>query len=387
MKLSVIGLLSLIVFGSFAERADAAAPKCAAGASCVETRSFVATVTALRSSKQGSKRVLTATVHFVNKTAKPLTIGYVSESGVALDELGNRYEVGGSGAVRAIGEVSGTSFDPKFTLPPGEGSDARFELTWEPGKAKTGESYELDLAIREITPASGDQFKLGAEHALHFASLGEKAAAKPAAATAAPVDPCGGSPRCYNAGAFIAEVMQVQATAMVKGVRHHSVAFNIRFRNISDRPVILAYRSASSAGLDNFGNGFTWGRPGTHDTSVKGIGIVTGRSADTQFQLAPGQARNATFNLTRFNAAPPIGERWNYDVVIEEIEIQPGQMVKSVRQNSLNFSNLAPGAFSASAGSAAGASSTVPNDAGLPTDPGQVASKMIDLIREKTRKK
>jgi hypothetical protein len=382
--------LLALALAALSPDARAATPKCTAGASCVETRSFTATVTGFRSSKQGAKRVLTATVHFVNKTAKPLTIGYVSESGVALDELGNRYEVPGAGAVRAIGEVSGATFDPKFTLPPGEGGDARFELSWEPGKAKAGSSYELDLAIREITPTTGDQFKLGAEHALHFATLGQQAgAAAPAVAAvpAPPADPCGGSPRCYNAGTFIAEVVQVQATAMTAGARHHSVAFNIRFKNISDKPVILAYRSASSAGLDNFGNGFTWGRPGTHDTSVKGIGMVTGRSADTQFQLSPGQARSATFNLIRFNAKPPIGESWNYDVIVEEIEIQPGQVVKSVRQNSLNFTRLAPGTFAASAGASGGNLAGALNDAGVPTDAEGVAGKMIDLFREKTKKK
>ena len=382
MNTRSILLLSFLsaLAGSQAQAANSA---CAPDADCVETRSFTATVTSFRNSKQGSKRVLTATVRFVNKTAKPLTIGYVTESGVALDDLGNRYEIP-AGAVRAIGEISSAGFDPKFTLPPGEGSDARFELSWEPGKAKTGTRYELDLAIREMTPTTGDQFKLGAEHALHFASLGQRAPAAAATASvtpAVPADPCGGSSRCFNGGTFIAEVMQVQAAAMTAGARHHSVAFNIRFRNISDHPVILAYRSASSAGLDNFGNGFTWGRPGTHDTSVKGIGMVTGRSADTQFQLAPGQARNATFNLIRFNATPPIGERWNYDVVIEEIEIQPGQVVKSVRQNSLNFANLAPGTFpSADAGAS-------PGGAGATTDANAVASKMIDLIREKSRKK
>ena len=79
---------------------------------------------------------------------------------------------------------------------------------------------------------------------------------------------------------------------------------------------------------DNFGNGFTWGRPGTHDTSVKGIGILTGRSVDTQFALAPGQSRSATFNIVRFNAKPPIGNAWSYDVVIDEVEVLPGQVVR-----------------------------------------------------------
>jgi hypothetical protein len=174
-------------------------------------------------------------------------------------------------------------------------------------KEPVGASFELDLAVREITPTTADQFKLGQEHSVHFASLGQsvaKPAATTAAAPAAPAaakDNCGGSNRCFDAGTFVADVMQVSATAMTPGARHHSVASHVRFRNVSDKPIILAYRSASSAALDNFGNGFTWGRPGTHDTSVKGIGMITGRSVDTQFSLSPGQSRNATFSIIRFN--------------------------------------------------------------------------------------
>ncbi|HEX6636619.1 MAG TPA: hypothetical protein VF033_03085 [Steroidobacteraceae bacterium] len=382
-------LLALAGVLVFVGQADAAPPACAAGTACVETRSFVATVTGFRTSKQGDQRLLTVTVQFQNRGAKPLTLGYVSESGVALDDRGNRYLVSGPNSVRAIGEVSPSgALDPKFTLQPGEGGDARFELNWKPGKEKAGASFELDLAIREITAGAAEQYKLGAEHALHFASLGAIAAPAATAASASTpaaaitpavsTDPCAGSPRCFNAGGFVAEVMQVQSSAMGAGVRHQSVSINIRFRNISDKPVILAYRASSSAALDNFGNGFTWGRPGTHDTSVKGIGMVTGRSADTQFQLAPGQSRNATFGIIRFNAAPPIGDRWNYDVVIEEVEIQPGQVVKSVRQNSLTFANLSAGNFPSLAAGGTGASSTSADT---------VASKLIDLIDRKSRKK
>jgi hypothetical protein len=190
-----------------------------------------------------------------------------------------------------------------------------------------------------------------------------------AAAPAPAKDPCEGVPRCYNAGTFIAEVMQVSATAMTGGARHQGVALNIRFRNVSDKPIILAYRAGSSAGLDNFGNGFTWGRPGTHDTSVKGIGMLEGRSVDTQFALAPGQSRGATFNIIRFNARPPIGNAWNYDVVIDEVEVLPGQVVRSVRQNSLSFASLTAGTFPGG-----GAASSA-----------DVAAKVIDLFKGKKK--
>lgn len=204
---------------------------------------------------------------------------------------------------------------------------------------------------------------------------------------ATPPDPCGGAPRCYNAGTFVAEVAQVSASAMTAGARHQSAVINIRFRNVSDKPVILAYRSASSAAVDNFGNGFTWGRPGTHDTSVKGIGMVAGRSVDTQFALAPGQSRSATFNIIRFNAVPPIGNAWNYDVVIDEVEVLPGQVVRTARENSLSFANLTAGTFGGSSAAAAAVDSVIGAGASAqPTDATEVASKLIDLFNRAKKK-
>lgn len=211
---------------------------------------------------------------------------------------------------------------------------------------------------------------------LPTARAAEPVAAAPPSAAGAATDPCHGSTRCYNAGTFVAEVVQLSAVAMAPGVRHHSASLNIRFRNVSDKPVILAYRSGSSAALDNFGNGFTWGRPGTHDTSVKGIGMVAGKSVDTQFSLAPGQSRNATFGIIRFNAKPPIGDAWNYDVVIEEIEILPGQVVRSARQNSVSFTNLRAGTFPAAAS----------GDVAASGDAVDVANKVLDLFDRMKKK-
>ena len=47
--------------------AGAATPKSAPKSSCIETRSFVATVTNLRTSRQGTNRLVTATVRFENE--------------------------------------------------------------------------------------------------------------------------------------------------------------------------------------------------------------------------------------------------------------------------------------------------------------------------------
>jgi hypothetical protein len=376
-----------VLAAALATSAQASNPGCAANTQCVATRSFVATVTNFRTSTQGRQRVLSATVRFENKSAQPLTIGYVRDSGVALDELGNRYLVPAANGVRAIGEIAGTSIDAKFTLQPGEASDARFELMWEPNKAAAGKAFELDLAVREIANGAGDQLKLGQEHSLHFVGLGSAVAAPAATAQeskpaipAATADPCGGSNRCFNAGAFIAEVMQVQ-TARV-GNRHETLAINIRFRNIGDKPVILAYQSGSSSAIDNFNNKYYWGRSGTHDTSVKGIGYVTGRSADPQFSLQPGQTRNATFNLIRYEARPPIGEAFNYDVVIDELELLPGQQIRTARQNSVSFANLTAGSFRGT--TATTAADQPPTGVADATD---TANKVIDLFNKLKEKK
>jgi hypothetical protein len=207
-----------------------------------------------------------------------------------------------------------------------------------------------------------------------------KPAATPAAAATIPAaiaDPCGGSNRCYNAGSFLAEIVQLQ-TARVGG-RHETLALNVRFRNVSDKPIILAYGSGTSSGIDNFGNRYYWGRPGTHDTSVKGIGYVAGRSADPQFVLQPGQTRNATFGLIRYEARPPIGEAYNYDVVIDELELLPGQQIRTARENSVSFANLTAGSFRGTTATSAADSAAAPEGVAEATD---TATKVIDLFNK-----
>lgn len=386
----------LLLLAGVASVPAPAADACRGEPNCMATRSFVAKVTSVRTSTQGNQHLVSATVQFENTSGKPLALGYVRDSGVAIDGGGNRYAIVAPGGVRAIGEVSGSTFDAKFTLQAGEAADARFEFASAAGAAKPGAqpAFDIELAVREIVPASGAPQRLGAEYALQFApSSGSASAASApttappapvaAAVPAAPVDPCGGSPRCFSAGTFVAEIMQVTASAMPAGARNQSLAFNVRFRNVSSQPVILAYRSTTSSATDNFGNPFYWGRAGTHDTSVKGIGIITGRGVDTQFSLAPGQSRNATFGLTRYNAAPPIGNAWTWDVVIDEVEILPGQVVRSARQNSLNFTNLSAGSFAGvTPAGVAGTSAADAAGATAPTDVTDVASKVIDLFNK-----
>jgi len=138
---------------------------------CYEAGDFAAMVTGFRTSISGGYRVIDATVRFQNKTPKPLILGYALASGIAVDEKGNRYAVGGPNGYRGIGYVNGQSFDPKFVVQPGSFGDARFELVWAPGNAIVGSTFELDLTVNEINTVEGNQHTLGGEFPMEFRGL------------------------------------------------------------------------------------------------------------------------------------------------------------------------------------------------------------------------
>jgi len=339
-------------------------PGCAArGVPCAEVGTFVATVGDFRTSTAGRYRVVTLTVRFQNKTNRQLRLGYVQGSGVVLDDQGNRYVVGSAANVRAIGEITANSFDPKFVLEPGETSDARFELAWQPERANqiVGTTFEGDLTVREIDPVAGNQLRLGREHALHFRALGSGtvAAGEPAPASpmspaspaspapATPVnadgDPCLGRTRCFATGPFMAQITSV--TAGPVGGRHHGLRIEMRIQNRSAEPIILGYKSGTSGAIDDLGNRYYYGRPSTHDVSFHGIGLVTGTQADPQFALRPGESRNATFDVIRYEVLnKQLGTSWSYDVVLAQLEVLPSNQVRAVRDYSVSFQGLTTGA-------------------------------------------
>lgn len=175
-------------------------------------------------------------------------------------------------------------------------------------------------------------------------------------ATPPPVtDPCEGLVRCASGGPFIAQVLSLVTQGGPKD-RHHVLKLQVRFLNITTQPIILGYKSNSSSATDNLGNGYVFGRPGAHDTSFAGIGLVTSRQADPSFVLNPGESRNATFTVTRFNSLrQELGTAWAYDVVINQLEILPSKQIRTGAEYSLHFSDLAPGMPAAPATAAAAA--------------------------------
>lgn len=343
------------------------AASCSGQNACAENASFSATVTDFRTSVSGRFRVVAATMRIQNKLPRPLILGYLSASGVVTDDQGNRYVPYGNNIVRGMGLISGNKVDTNFVLQPGEASDARFEFLWAPGREVIGTQFTMDMTLQEITPVSANQFKLGQQRVLHFdnpaetatavasskastkansaaSTVGSSAAAAStgALASAAPAgDPCAGLANCASGGPFVAEITSVTPGYYGSNNRHHLLKLNVRFRNLSQQPITLGYKSGSSTGTDNLGNTYYYGRAGTHDTSASGIGLITNNAADPSFTLAPGESRNATFQLTRFEVIKKqIGTAFAYDVVIPQLEILPSQQIRTTREYSLHFQNV-----------------------------------------------
>lgn len=161
-----------------AEPLQAAAPApdqqsaaCGAQPYCYDTPRFAATVTSFRTSTVNGYRLIDTSIRFLNKTNERLILGYVTASGFATDDRGNRSAVGGPNGVRGIGLVVGNNFDPKLIVRPAGWGEAQFELVLQGSPQIVGFHYVLDITVAEIKTLEGNQHMLDGEFPLHFEGL------------------------------------------------------------------------------------------------------------------------------------------------------------------------------------------------------------------------
>jgi hypothetical protein len=358
-------------------------PICGTQPFCVDVSSFSATITDFRAILQNTNnKTLTVRIGFRNKLNRPVILGYVSGSGIATDDRGNRYAPYGERAVQGIGQISGSNAESKFILLPGESSDARFEFVWNTsGREIFGLAFQMDLAIREIDQLPGNQIRLGREYAIHFSGLGDgarsgtpaapptttataqppvsgEAPVSPVAAAAPQVDACSGKPRCSTTGPFVVEVTGVTPSQSAYG--YHMLQVNVRFRNLMSQPLILAYVARSGVITDNNGKRYEESGALPSLTGARGIGTVRGDQADPQFVLGSGASSNASFVLARGHRSDdprdPIGTTFSFDLSIAHLEVLPSQQIRPLRVYSVGFTGLDNTVVSA--GSSPGAQAT-----------------------------
>src|SRR5712675_1058600 len=144
---------------------------CGTQSYCYDTPHFVAVVTGFRTSTVNGYKLIDTSIRFQNKTDRPLIVGYVSASGFATDDRGNRSAVGGPNGVRGIGLVVGNNFDPKLIVRSGAWGEAQFELVLQGSPQIVGFHYVLDITVAEIKTLEGNQHMLDGEFPLHFEGL------------------------------------------------------------------------------------------------------------------------------------------------------------------------------------------------------------------------
>ena len=316
--------------------------------------------------------VLQVNVRFRNLTNLPLILAYVSGSGVITDNNGNRYDdqrYGFTSAAKGIGTVDRTKADPQFVLGSGASSNASFVLARghvvNDPRDPIGTTFNFDLSIAQLeVPASGQVSSLR-NYSVGFTDLGNSAAltgssprtpaaAQPSVSGEAPVSPaagssqvdaCGGKLRCYSAGLFTAEVIGMTPSQTPPGSVFpcHVLQVNVRFRNLTNQPLILAYVSGSGVITDNNGSRYDDQRYG-FTSAAKGIGTVDRTKADPQFVLGAGASSNASFVLARGHVVndprDPIGTTFNFDLSIARLEALASQQIQTVREYAVNFQNL-----------------------------------------------
>ena len=158
-------------FQAAAPAADQQSTACGAQSYCYDTPHFAATVTSFRTSTVNGYKLIDTSIRFLNKTNQPLILGYVTASGFATDDRGNRSAVGGPNGYRGIGLVVGNNFDPKMIVRPGGSGEAQFELVLQGFPQIVGFHYVLDLTVAEVKTLEGNQHMLDGEFPLHFEGL------------------------------------------------------------------------------------------------------------------------------------------------------------------------------------------------------------------------
>ncbi|HZV93153.1 MAG TPA: hypothetical protein VFF72_08045 [Caldimonas sp.] len=155
------------------------------------------------------------------------------------------------------------------------------------------------------------------------------------AAHAAP-DPCAGIEHCQNLGPFTATVLKVNVTRQDTVTAYQGVRTTVRFTNIGRQPLVLAYRDHSSLVTDN--NGLAYKR----SARAYGIGVVTRDSADPQFELAPGESREASFDGTlQYSMRRQVaGNVFTHDIGIVQLAVEGDRRVREVRDYAVSFAGL-----------------------------------------------
>jgi hypothetical protein len=141
---------------------------------------------------------------------------------------------------------------------------------------------------------------------------------------------------CFDAGTFVARLMQV--TDGTEG-NYNVVRLNLRFKNVSNGTLVLAYRAHTSIVVDEFENSsFCCTAKTAPDTSATGIGMNQDKDTGSQFKLDPSQTGDVTFQVWGHRVRSQESPYFHYDVTIEEMD--PNNPRRVEKQHAIYFGDF-----------------------------------------------
>ncbi len=141
---------------------------------------------------------------------------------------------------------------------------------------------------------------------------------------------------CFDAGSYLVKVVDI-IEGDIPGYRKARLV--LLFDNLTDKTLVLAYRSGSSFMVDNFKNRYSCCQTDSsrEDTSAIGIGIDRDDKINPQFQLDPYASDTVSFDLWRHRPPENAAAHYHFDLMIDEID--PSAQ-KILRHPVLFFRNL-----------------------------------------------
>lgn len=167
------GLLTCVLLA--ATPAIAQVDPCEGKPLCENPGPFVAEIMQASPSMHGNNHHIRVIVRVRNTGAEPLVLGYVQNSGVMEDELGNRYTVDWRYRehVSGIGQVGRSQADAQFVLAPGAARS--FTLIYQRFAGRSPQiarSYSPALTLAQLQPLSPTQVRTVSEYSLNYSGMG-----------------------------------------------------------------------------------------------------------------------------------------------------------------------------------------------------------------------
>lgn len=152
--------------------AAALSDPCGGRSSCQSTAAFIAEVARVSQpvkTTYAGELMVNVGFRVTNRSAAPLLLAFVADSGQMIDNRGERYTVKyvHRERVAGIGMRRSSSIDPQFVLQPGESRP--FTLGYSRSGAPNGATgYSVDLVLAQLELLPGNQVRVVRDHALSF---------------------------------------------------------------------------------------------------------------------------------------------------------------------------------------------------------------------------